>query len=138
MTMSILVATQESLTQTTAKILSFGELPVGWHFGGGVPPAKETIAAALHLNREAEASGFDKTNAFPGIEGEIQVTAHLGALCLEFTIERDGGITFVKEKGGQEIAYESGLTLDEAIGRFHTVDDANGFHPNHPSEALRP
>ncbi len=136
--MSILVATQERLTQTTAKILSFGELPVGWHYGGGVPPAKETIAAALKLNEEAEASGFDKTNAFPGIEGEIQVTAYFGALCLEFTIERDGGITFVKEKDDQEIAYEPTLTLDEAIDRLRTVGSENGFHPHHPSEALRP
>jgi hypothetical protein len=138
MTMSILVATQESLAQTTAKILSFRELPVGWHFGGGVPPMNETIAAALKLNQEAEASGFDKTNAFPGIEGEIQVTAYLGALCLEFTIERDGGITFVKEQDDRELFYESGLTLDEAITRLHATGDANGFHPNHPSEALRP
>ena len=136
--MSILVATQERLAQTTAKILGFAELPVGWHYGGGVPPAETTITAALKLNREAEASGFDKTNAFPGIEGEIQVTAYLGALCLEFTIERDGGITFVKEQDDQELAYESGLTLEEAMGRLHAVDDANGFHPNHPSEALRP
>ncbi|MGH9842264.1 MAG: hypothetical protein ACREEM_26230 [Blastocatellia bacterium] len=136
--MSILSATQDHVAQTTAKILGFGELPVGWHYGGGVPPAEPTIAAALRLNREAEELGFEKTNAFPGIEGEIQVTAYLGSLCLEFTVERDGGITFVKEQDDQEIAYESALTLDEAIGRLHAVDEANGFHPNYPSEALRP
>jgi hypothetical protein len=101
--------------------LSFCDLPVGWHYGDGAPPSKETINLALRLNQEAVEAGFEKTNAFPGIEGEIQVTAWLGSLCLEFSVERDGGITFVQELDQQEITYESALTLDEAVNRFRAA-----------------
>ena len=135
--MSTLLANrQEVVTQTAEKILSFRELPVGWHYGDGAPPTNKTVDAALRLNEEAISSGFEKTNAFPGVEGEIQVTAYTDSLCLEFTIE-PGGITFVEEQNGQEIAYESALTLDEAMDRLRTAGGHNGFYPDHPSETLR-
>lgn len=130
-------AEHEVVAQTAEKILSFSELPVGWHYGDGAPPANETIDAALRLNEEAAQAGFEKTNAFPGVEGEVQVTAWIGSLCLEFTIERDGRITFVQEQAQREIAYESALTLDEAVNRLRAAVESNGLHQNYPSEALR-
>lgn len=137
--MSAMLATpHEVAAQTEAKILSFRELPVGWHFGGGAPPSQETIDSALRLNREAMLLGFEKTNAFPGIEGEIQVTAYLDTFSFEFTIERDGAITFVKEQADRELVYEQGLTLDEAINRLRAAGERNGIPPNHSPEALRP
>jgi hypothetical protein len=132
-----LAVEHEVITQTATKILSFRELPAGWHYGDGTPPADETIDAALRLNEEAAQAGFEKTNAFPGIEGEVQVTAWLGSLCLEFTIERDGRITFVQEQAQQEIASESALTLDEAVNRLRAAVESNGVHQSYPSEALR-
>jgi hypothetical protein len=132
-----LAAEHEVVTQTAEKIWSFRELPVGWHYGDGTPPANETVDSALRLNEEAAQAGFEKTNAFPGIEGEIQVTAWLGSLCLEFTIERDGRVTFVQEQDQQEITYESALTLDEAVNRLRAAVESNGVHQNHPSKALR-
>lgn len=88
--------------QTAEKIRSFRELPTGWHYGNGNAPSDETIQKALTLNSELALSGFSKTNAFPGIEGEIQVTAYHGPLYLEFTIEPDKGITFIYEHNGEE------------------------------------
>jgi hypothetical protein len=120
---TLLAIQQEVVAKTAAKILSFTDLPVGWHYGDGEPPSKETINLALRLNQEAVVAGFEKTNAFPSVEGEIQITAWLGSLCLEFTIERDGGITFAQEQAQQEIAYESALTLDEAVNRFRAAVD---------------
>jgi hypothetical protein len=111
------LAPDDRISQTAQKIASFRNLEVGWHYGGGVPPTDETIHKALILNREAAFAGFSKTNAFPGIDGEIQITAYHQSIYLELTIEVDGIVTFVYEQDDNEIAYEK-LTFDEARARL--------------------
>jgi hypothetical protein len=106
--------------QTAEKISSFRELPTGWHYGNGNAPSDETIQKALTLNSELALSGFSKTNAFPGIEGEIQVTAYHGPLYLEFTIEPDRGITFIYEHNGEEIEQKEKLDLRTAVQIIRT------------------
>jgi len=103
------------IQQTAEKIAGFEELPEGWHYGSGSRPSHKTIQKALEINAELDASGFSKTNAFPGIEGEIQTTAYHGSLYLEFTIGPDGKITYAFEYNNNEIKYRSGLELDESI-----------------------
>jgi len=101
--------------QTAEKIVSFRELPTGWHYGNGSAPSGETIQKALKLNSEMSLSGFSKTNAFPGIEGEIQVTAYHGPLYLEFTIESNGEIAYIYERNEEEIECKEKLDLETAI-----------------------
>ena len=103
---------------TAEKIRQFKELPVGWNYGEGVPPTEETISTALRLNIEVAAAGFKRTNAFPGENGEIQVTAYHQSIYLEMMIEPDGLITFVYEDGDQEVEYRQ-MTLVEVISRIH-------------------
>lgn len=103
------------IQQTAEKIASFEELPEGWHYGNGSKPSHEAIRKAVEINAELAASGFSKTNAFPGIEGEIQTTAYHGSLYLEFTIGSDGKITYAFEYNNDEIKYQSGLELYESI-----------------------
>ena len=111
------LAPDDHIGQTAQKIASFRNLQVGWHYGSGVPPTDDTINKALILNSEAALAGFKKTNAFPGIDGEIQVTAYHHSTYLELTIEIDGTVTFVYEHDDNEIAYEK-LTFDEARTRL--------------------
>src|SRR5258708_32738608 len=93
----------QPINQTVQKIVSFKSLPVGWHYGDGVPPTDEMVKKALMLNAEAAKAGFGKTNAFPGIEGEIQITAYHESTYLEITVELDGSVSFVYEEADQEI-----------------------------------
>ncbi len=101
---------------TARKIMSFRELPGGWHFGTGIPPTEETLIKAQQLNAEALAAGFKSTDAFPGIGGEIQVTAYYQSIFVEMTVEIDGLITYVYESAGREIEYRK-MTLDELVAK---------------------
>ena len=93
----------------------------GWHYGGGVPPQEKIRNIALTLNREARIVGFTQTDAFPGIDGEIQFTVYEGDDYLEFTINVDGRITFVWEKGDEEVEYVERLSLRTALQKLGEI-----------------
>jgi hypothetical protein len=112
-----LLAPDDDFRHTDQKIIGFKKLQVGWHYGRGIPPTDDAVSKARALNIEALRAGFKKTNAFPGIDGEIQVTAYHQSIYLELTIELDGMITFVYERDDQEIAYEK-VTFDEVITKI--------------------
>jgi len=78
------------------KIDSFGKLPKGWHYGEGVPASKKRMEKAHKINDFFNGYGV-KTDAFPGIEGEIQVVAYLDEYYWEITIERDNSVVYVFE-----------------------------------------
>ncbi len=116
--------THERIEQTAEKIMGFRQVQPGWHYGSGTQPSQETIDKALQLNAEASRAGFTETNAFLGIDGEIQVTAYHGPIYLELTVEPDGEVTFAFEQGDEEMAYEENLSLQEArerIGKFRGI-----------------
>ena len=65
-------------SQTLAKIDSFASLPVGWDYGDGVPASVNTVSLARNIFYELTQLGFTRTEAFPGTDGGIQVTAYEG------------------------------------------------------------
>jgi hypothetical protein len=83
--------------KTEEKIRTFADLQVGWHYGNGIRPSDKAIEKALILNTEAIKSGFEQTNAFPGIDGEIRVTAYHQSIYVEMTIEIDDSVTYIYE-----------------------------------------
>lgn len=101
------------LSDTEQKIQNFKNLNQGWHFGEGIAPSSETIDIALGLVKEAHITGCD-VDAFPGINGEVQVTLYYDDEYLEFTVENDNSITFVHEKNGIEVCNEEGLDVSDA------------------------
>lgn len=106
---------EDTERSTEKKILGFGEFQEGWHFGEeGVPFEKEIITYAVSLNREAVRRGFQRTNAFPGTDGSIAVTAYFREQYLEFTVEPDGRITLYHEQAHEEVSCSEGLSLQEA------------------------
>jgi hypothetical protein len=100
---------------TAAKIARFMELPRGWHYGRGVPSSRDTALNALRIVFGASLMGFTETDAFAGADGEIQVTIYHGDVYLEFTVDPDEGIRFVREDGEAETARTPNLSLAEAL-----------------------
>ena len=103
---------------TRSKIHSFTELPLGWHYGEGVPAEQKTVDAALAILRQAAAAGFSKADAFPGIEGEVRVTLYEQAYYYEFTVERNASVTVVCEHQRQEVLALEDLSLEEALQKL--------------------
>ena len=104
-----------NITETAQKISEFRQLRSGWHFGEGTALPEVTIGTALKINRAAGLRGYASTNAFPGINGEIQVTVYDGSIYLEFTIDAKSKITFVREDDDHEVAYEEDLSITDAL-----------------------
>jgi len=113
---------------TTQKIKGFLRLPKGWHFGKGVAPSEAIAEIAVALAAEAVAKGFRATDAFPGTDGEIQVTAYHGSKYLEFTIDVHGSITFVHEDNEQEIDFERMLSIRNALQKIPWMPRESEWH----------
>src|SRR5580704_1477234 len=77
------------LSRTKDKIRSFRNLPQGWNYGRGGPAAEQTVQIAQDYLWMFMTLGFVETDAFPGVDGEIMVTAYLGRHCVEVTVEPD-------------------------------------------------
>lgn len=105
------------------KILDFKDLPEGWHYGEGFPITEKVIKKAITIDKEAFNNCFFETDAFPGINGEIMVTIYYRDYCLEFTIENNGSVTYIREHNDKEVSYEENITFSEALNRIKTFKE---------------
>ena len=101
-------------TGTIAKLLSFLDLPDGWHYGSGSPPDSVRVQNAVGIIDLFASHGLVKTDAFPGIDGEVRITAYHNTSYLEVTLELDGTVCLVLEADGAEVIYKDRLSLWEA------------------------
>lgn len=102
-----------NLTDTFQKIRSFHELKQGWHFGEGNGPNKETVELAEKITQMLHVELFCKVDAFPGVWGEIQVTAYPEDFFMEINILENGTIELVVEdKNQHELLDFEGLNLE--------------------------
>lgn len=74
---------------TPDKIRSFGHLAPGWHYGNGGPAASDIVELALAAEKMLRGAGYPETGAFPGVDGEIQVTGYRGTQCVTVEIRCD-------------------------------------------------
>jgi hypothetical protein len=96
------------------KLSEFRLLKKGWHFGEGEPLSEENIAlceALLHTSKSNRLVIYD---VFPGINGEVRFTIYEGNEYLEFTIEDNGQIVYLRETNDIESDYQENLTVDDA------------------------
>lgn len=107
--------TSSGAVEVSLKIKSFRHLPKGWYYGEGVAASQDTVDTAAELHANAMILGLLKTDAFPGINGEIRITVYHGTIYLEFTIETDGLITFVREDYRRVTDSQTNLSLDDAL-----------------------
>lgn len=100
---------------THQKLHSFKSLDTGWCYGEGVPISDAIVALACQLNDAAWSAGFHATDAFPGIDGGISLTLYQGEDFYEFILKHEGTITFIHERGDQEIEYLESIAAQTAL-----------------------
>lgn len=96
------------------KILDFKNLKKGWCYGEGISIKDNIIAQAIILYKIFLRHGFDQTDTFPGLDGEIRITIYSDKNYFEFTINSFDEISFVYEIDEDMILYEHGLTFCDA------------------------
>jgi hypothetical protein len=98
---------------TEQTIRSFADLPEGWDYGEGDPIAKPVIDAALKWNSFLGLQGF-RTDAFPGAEGEISVSASVDDHYLEVIVEADEKVSVAYDYQRKQVFYKLRRTPEEA------------------------
>ncbi len=102
------------LRTTDQRISDFLKLPQGWHYGEGNAPNEETVDDALRIYNQTTLLGL-KSEAFPGIDGEIQINCYSGNKTLEFTVESTGMVSLTKEENDIEISSHENLTVEAVL-----------------------
>jgi hypothetical protein len=79
-------------------------LPAGWHYGEGGPLSMIVVTKALEIDGYYRELGFTSTDAFPGANGELMITAYRGSHCIETTISTDLRYLVTYERDDAEIS----------------------------------
>jgi hypothetical protein len=119
-----------ALNETRDKIIGFAYLPVGWNFNKGVPAKEPALKTALTLLDELEKAGFHDTDAYPGDDGSVMVSAYALPDYFDFDVKPSGRITVAHARGDDDLSYQEGLSMEEAqrkikefaIQQWHTSD----------------
>lgn len=98
------------VSTTAKKIRSFGSLPIGWHYGQGGPLSVDVINKALAIDGYYRQLGFTTTDAFPGADGELMITAYRGPNCIETIISFDLHYSVTHERDDEEISATQGVS----------------------------
>lgn len=98
------------VSATAKKIRSFGALPIGWHYGQGRPLSVDVINKALAIDGYYRQLGFTTTDAFPGADGELMITAYRGPNCIETIISTDLHYSVTHERDNTEISAAQGVS----------------------------
>jgi len=101
-------------SDTLLKIAEFATLESGWCYGEGIHIQKQTQFQAQELFVALFSNGIEKTDAFPGLSGEIRVTGYKNEHYLELTIEGPDCVTFLYEQNDDEFEYNENLTILQA------------------------
>ena len=105
----------EKPRRTDLHIESFRLLGKGWHFGEGDAYDESIIQRALVLCHEAVRLGFDKTNAFPGLSGEVVFCVYMLPHYHEFAVETDGTVSYLHEINDDEMEELLGISDERAL-----------------------
>src|ERR1039458_7833127 len=101
---------------TVKKIQGFSYLQEGWHYGNGTPPTDLIIGQAISVNNLFIQVGLTTTNAFPGVDGEIMVTAYKDEYYIECIVEKNGNYSITAEEKQVEFENKQNVAEKEAIG----------------------
>lgn len=104
-----------SIAKTFELLDRFSKLPKGWNFGEGMPSSVTALRQSKIFLSLARELGLHDVEAFPGIDGEIQLCFYNENLTLEVTFEVDGTLTIVYEKDNEIIYTKQGVSFGETI-----------------------
>ena len=91
------------------KIWGFRNLEPGWHFGEGGVFDDDVLWEAIRIHQLLQSRGYGNTDAFPGLDGEVRITAYDQDYYFEFTLEADRTWTFLMESGEKLLFRHEGL-----------------------------
>ena len=100
------------------KIKDFLNLKHGWCYGEGKLFTEKNANIAEQIITSLLSSGFDNLDAFPGLSGEIRVTAYFKTQYLEFTVENENSITFLHENNNEELEYQENINLTDCFRKI--------------------
>ena len=106
---------------TEEKIFDFAVLKNGWNYGEGEKFPWSSIESAMDLHREIIFRGHSKTDAFPGLDGEIQITIYDGDHYFAFELEKSGEWSITHEING-EIKTLSGLDFAQVKEYLNSIN----------------
>ena len=103
-------------TATERKLYSFTQLPAGWHYGRGGPISREVLTQAELCYWQLLMHGVSRTDAFPGVDGEVLVTGYIKDVMgrqhyIGIEVGRGGQIEVTHEVNDVECCVEEGLDL---------------------------
>lgn len=104
-----------NIIETLKLINSFSKLVKGWNFGEGVATSTISLRQSKNALILAYSSGIKEFEAFPGIDGEIQLCCYKGDDTLEITFEINGLATICFEEDDERLFYKKGMSLDKTI-----------------------
>jgi hypothetical protein len=80
-----------------------------------------TIAAAESILWTLVLEGMSDTNAFPGISGEVMVTAYSDGHYIEAIVENDGSISLMHEFNDAEMFSKEHMLQADAIAKLRDI-----------------
>src|SRR6266566_9049048 len=103
---------------TEIKLKDFGNLPSGWHRGQGIKFSSKLIRDSIRLHQALTEAGYSDTDAFPGLNGEIQINVYNLPNSCEITVKPHGKWAIVFESDEGEFMECSGDQFSRAIPRI--------------------
>jgi hypothetical protein len=111
----------EEKPKTVKKIEQFRDLPVSWHYGDGQAARLDTIDRAKEIFNQYTQMGFTVTDAFPGRDGEIMVTAYKDNYYIECVVETDGTYSVVGERDKDVLVDSAHLDEGKTIAEITQI-----------------
>lgn len=110
---------------TEEKIFNFSLLENGWNYGEGEKFPMASIEQAMDLHREIIFRGHSKTDAFPGLDGEIQITIYDGEHYFAFEREKSGQWSVTHEIDGEIEETSNGFNFGEVKQYLNSIELCN-------------
>ena len=110
----ILYVPQPAMSKTEKKLAGFRNLPRGWNYGRGRSIRKDVYEMAVALLRYINELGLSKTDVFPGVDGDVCITAYRFGHYLEVSVEVDLTLSVSHEFDNQEVFSKESLSRSEA------------------------
>ena len=107
-----------NIAETIKKVRSFSELENGWHFGEGVAPSTRVQDKAIAVLHGVQMIGLSRSNAFPGVNGEIEITFYHRDSFLELTFETDGSLTIPGDEDRWPALFKEGFSIADVITKL--------------------
>jgi hypothetical protein len=98
------VLSAERQIPAVKKVLSFSDLPKGWHYGSGEKIAKAAINAALDLISLINSKGATALEVFPHVRGGVLVSGYFGGETLDVLALPEGKFSLFHETSEAVIA----------------------------------